>query len=152
MIRDTRKYAHGIKRLWVHMSFKVKYCHEIFKIEKVRNECQNIFEEISSEKNIELKSIGFDENHIHLISDLGHLSEPEVRKIFKGTSGRKLLKKFPWLKRRYFWGSGLWGRQYYCYAIGSDMNQLANYVKKQKFFTAMNDPKQTALEEYYQSK
>lgn len=151
MKRDTVKYAHGLKRIWVHMSFKVKYCHEIFNHKEVREECQKIFEEVAKKHSIKLKSTGFDENHAHLIPDLGNFSEPEVKKIFKGNSGRKLLKKLPWPKKKYFWGSGLWGRQYYCYGIGSDMAVLNEYLRKQKFFIPMHDPSQKTLNSYYQS-
>ena len=149
MKRDTVKYAHGLKRIWVHMSFKVRYCHKIFQHEEIRNECQKIFNGVAKEKDINLKTVGFDANHAHCIADLGNYSEPELKKLFKGTSGRKLLKRFPWLKKKYFWGSGLWGRQYYCYAIGSDMAVLNKYVQRQKFFTAMHDPAQQTLARYY---
>jgi len=149
MKRDTVKYAHGLKRIWVHMSFKAKYCHKIFKHEEVREECREIFEQVAEKCKIDLNLVGFDANHAHLIADLAHHIEPYLKKMFKGTSARKLLKKFPWLKKKYFWGSGIWGRQYYCYSIGSDMKILNKYVKQQKFFTAMHDKNQTSLERYY---
>ena len=149
MKRDTVKYAHGLKRIWVHMSFKVKYCHPIFDIKEVRESCQKIMLEVADTYNIEIKYIGFDNNHLHFIPDLGNYSEPYLKKLFKGTTGRKLLQQFGWLKRKYFWGSGLWGRQYYCYGIGSDMRVLSKYVQKQKFFTAMHCPDQRSLLEYH---
>ena len=149
MTRDTVKYAHGLKRIWVHMSFKVKYCHNIFDFKDVRDACRDIFESVAQNKNFELKSFGFDANHVHCIADLAHFSEPQVRKWLKGTSGRKLLKKFSWLKKKFFWDSGLWGRQYFCYGIGSDMAALQKYVKQQKFFQVMHDPSQETLALYY---
>jgi len=144
MKRDTVKYSHGLRRIWVHMSFKVKYCHEVFEHREIREACMEIFKEVAENYGIEIQSMGFDSNHVHFIPDFGKYSEPEIKKIFKGTSGRKILKKFPWLKKKHFWGSGLWGRQCYTYSIGSDMNSLKNYVRKQKFFTGMvhsNDQK-----------
>lgn len=149
MKRDTKKYAHGLKRIWVHMSFKAKYCHNIFEHKEIREACQEIFEEVTERNNIDLRSVGFDANHAHCIIDLGNYSEPKVKKMLKGTSARKLLKIFPWLKKKYFWGSGLWGRQHYCYAIGSDMAVLNKYVQRQKFFIAMHDPNQQTLARYY---
>ena len=149
MKRDTVKYAHGLSRIWVHISFKAKYCHPIFDFKEIREECQNIIKEISDTKSIEIYTIGFDNNHLHLITDLGKYSEPNLRKLFKGTTGKKLLEKFSWLKQKYFWGSGLWGRQYYCYSIGSDIRVLNKYVQKQKFFTAMHHPDQMTLESFH---
>lgn len=148
MQRDIKKYAHGLKRIWVHMSFKVKYCHNIFVHQEVREACEHIMLEVAEHYNIAIQSIGFDANHLHFIPDLGKYNESHMRKLFKGTTGRRLLQQFPWLKRKYFWGSGLWGRQYYCYSIGSDMRVLQAYVSKQQFFTAMHDPTQTTLLSY----
>lgn len=130
MMRDSKKYAHGISREWVHVSFKAKYCHNIFTYAYVREECKKIFFEVAKNYDIGIKSMGFDKNHVHMVNDLGKYSKPELRKIFKGTSGKRLLKKFPLIKKKYFWGSGLWGRQYYCYSIGSDMRVLNKYVSK----------------------
>lgn len=148
MKQDTVKYAHGWSSVYVHMSFKTKYCHKVFEIKEFREACEFYFQEVSSKYNIPLLSMGFDRDHVHLITDLKKYSEPQARKLFKGTSGHKLLKLFPHIKNKYFWGSGLWGRQYYCYSIGSDMNVLKRYIKKQKFFTIMQDNNQTTLDAY----
>lgn len=146
--RDIRKYAHGLSSIYAHMSFKAKYCHKIFEIEEFREACKDCFSEIAENYNVNMISIGFDSDHIHMICDMGKFSEPYLRKLFKGISGYKLLKQFPEIKKKYFWGSGLWGRQYYCYSIGSDMRVLQKYIKKQKFFTIMQNPEQTTLSAY----
>ena len=148
MQREIQKYAHGLSSIYVHMSFKVKYCHGVFEIKEFRESCETCFMEIAGNYSINLFSIGFDSNHIHLICDMGKYSEPELRKLFKGISGHNLLNQFPEIKQKYFWGSGLWGRQYYCYSIGSDMRILQKYIKKQKFFTIMHNKSQTTLESY----
>ena len=86
------------------MSFKAKYCHEIFNYKEVREECQKIITEVAASNNIDIQYVGFDNNHLHFIPDLGKYSEPNLRKLFKGTTGKKLLERFPWLKKKYFWG------------------------------------------------
>ena len=148
MMRDIKKYAHGLSRIYVHMSFKVKYSHEVFEIKEFMESCEECFKSIAEEHDIDMISLGFDANHTHVISDLGKYSEPKLRKIFKGISGHKLLKQFPEIKRKYFWESGLWGRQYYCYSIGSDMRVLQRYIEKQKFFKIAIDQIQTTLQAY----
>ena len=148
-MRDKiQKYSHGLSSIYAHLSFKIKYSHKVFEIKDFREACEECFQKIASDKKINLQSLGFDSDHIHMICDLGKYSEPQIRKIFKGISGFKLLKQFPEIKKKYFWGSGLWGRQYYCYSIGSDMNSLQNYIKKQKFFTLMQNKEQTTLSAY----
>jgi len=108
---------------------------------------QNIILGAAQELGVDIKSIGFDNNHLHIIPDLEKYSEPELRKTFKGRSGYFLLKKFPWLKQKYFWGSGLWGSQYYCYSIGSDMHVLDRYIAKQRYFIAPDNTRQSSLTE-----
>ncbi|MDP3917461.1 MAG: transposase, partial [Nanoarchaeota archaeon] len=46
---------------------------------------------------------------------------------------KKLFKLFPWLKRRYFWASGLWSPAYYMESVGRDMEFMQGYVMKQKY-------------------
>lgn len=151
MMRDTKKYAHGLSRIWVHMSFKVKYCHEIFIHKEVREECQRIMSDTAKALGLDLRSIGFDKNHAHMINDLGKYSEPELRKILKGRTANFVLNKFPWLKEKYFWGGGFWGRQYYCYSIGSDIRVLNKYISKQRYFYGADNTRQANLDSYHQS-
>ena len=55
----------------------------------------------------------------------------DINKAFKGTSGKKILQEFPEIKRKYFWGSGLWGGQAYGDSVGRDPTIIRNYVKNQ---------------------
>jgi len=148
MENDLVSYNHAQIRIWVHISFKVKFTHEVFDIREFREACQKQMDEIFSTHKIECDRIGFDSNHFHAIVDLARWDITTLVKVIKGTSGKKLLEQFPEIKKKYFWGSGLWGRQYYCYSIGSDMNMIQNYIKKQKFFTIMQDKEQTNLMQY----
>ena len=115
----------------MHVSFKVKYCHKIFKYERVEFICRNIFLRTAKEIGIDIQELGFDKDHVHMIVDIGIKSIPEVAKYLKGRSGYKILKAFPWLKRRYFWGSGMWNPAVYFDSLGNNENRLRNYVKSQ---------------------
>ena len=123
--------------------------NNVLDIKEFREACESYLYEAADTYSINMKAVGFDSNHVHIILDLGKYSEPYVRKILKGITGHKLLQQFPNIKRKYFWESGLWGRQYYCYGIVSDMKVLNKYVQKQKFFTAMHHPEQMTLESFH---
>ena len=69
---------------------------------------REIFRKASEEHRWILREIGFDRNHIYITIDAGTKEPEDVAKALKGTLGRKLLKEFPYLKKKYFWGSGLW--------------------------------------------
>src|SRR3989338_10123378 len=134
MKQDLLKYSHGVGRLYAHIRLKTKYCNKVFEKEpKFREACEKIFYEIADENNLEIGVPGFDDNHMHMIVDVGLTSIPYIKKLFKGTSGRKLFQQFPEIKRKYFWGSGLLARSIYFYGVGRDKKQMEAYVAKQKF-------------------
>ena len=125
-------YSSSIGRLELHISFKVKYCHKVFTIEQIKNRCQEIFFAVAKKYGIVIKELGFDKDHVHLIIQLNpSMSVSQAAKLLKGTSGYKLLKEFPHIKSKYFWGSGLWSPTIYFDSIGQDPEQISNYVRNQ---------------------
>ena len=134
MKTNLKKYGHGLGRLYAHLRFKTKYSHKVFEREpNFREACEKIFYEIAEENNIDIGIPGFDDNHMHMVVDIGLKSIPYIKKLFKGTSGRKLFQQFPAIKQKYFWGSGLWARSVYFFGVGRDKKQMEEYVAKQKF-------------------
>lgn len=124
-----RSSANG--RALFHFMFKVKYCHNIFDDEQVKNRCEVIFREVAQEKGFELGETGFDRNHVHSLIEIGVYSRPQIAKFLKGTSAKKLLKEFPYLKQKYFWGSGMWNPSYWGDAVGEDEQRVTPYIKNQ---------------------
>ena len=140
---DPVRYSSAVGEAWQHAMFKVKYCYAIFDIKEVREECDKLFIEASERYAIPIAGKGFDSNHVHMKVDIGMYSRAEVAKRLKGYVAKKLLDRFPLLKKQYFWGSGLWSRSYYM-GTPKDLNSLDRYLKKQKYF----DPSQTHLDAY----
>ncbi len=129
---EFHRGSSSITRIELHVSYKVKYCHTIFDIADVKARCQEIFFEVAARHTITIIEIGFDGDHVHMDVLLTHTHRVcDVNKWFKDTSGRKLLTEFPELKKKYFWGSGLWGAQAYADSVGRDPTQIRNYVKQQ---------------------
>ena len=125
------RYSSANGEIWAMATFKVKYCHKIFNFSQVRKICEALLEQAMQEHEIEYEKIGFDDNHVHILLELGIKSKPMIAKLLKGYSGRKLLKIFPWLKRKYFWNSGLWSPAYDIRA--HDKGSLSRYIDKQKY-------------------
>ncbi|HIG96979.1 MAG TPA: IS200/IS605 family transposase [Candidatus Aenigmarchaeota archaeon] len=122
----------SVYRLEFHVSYKVKYCHEVFDIPEVKARCQKIFYEVAALHGITIIEIGFDGDHVHMDIRMTRSHNPcDVDKWFKGNSGRKLLAEFPQVKKRYFWGSGFWGGQAYWDSVGREPEVIRNYVKNQ---------------------
>lgn len=115
-----------------HLMFKIKYCHPIFDIKDVREETERLFHEAFERYQMRCFGLGFDNNHVHGAVDLCMHSRPSAAKCIKGYVAKKLFQKFPWLKQRYFWKSGLWNPSYYL-DTAKNLKNLLNYIKKQKY-------------------
>ena len=131
----TIKGSSSITRLEFHISFKVKYCHRVFDIPEIKRRCEQIFYSVSQKYKFLIKEIGFDGDHVHMII-LTKITQSldQVSKWLKGTSGYKILKEFPIIKKTYFWGSGLWSPVIYADAVGAsgqNPERLHSYVKNQ---------------------
>jgi putative transposase len=128
-IRGSSSYV----RIKLHVTFKVKYCHKVFGLFNLKEECRDLFYEIAKGQGVVIEEIGFDEDHVHMVWAIRvthHLDE--LAKAFKGTTGRKLLDRHPFIKKRYFWGSGLWSGVIFADSIGRNYEDMCRYVKNQK--------------------
>ena len=129
---EIRHHSSSVGRNTLHLCFKAKYCHKIFEDNQVEKRCAEIFEEAARDHMWILREIGFDTDHVHIIIEAGTNGPMDVAKALKGRSGRKLLKEFPYLKRKYFWGSGLWSPAYYFDKIGErTITEMERYVQNQ---------------------
>ncbi len=133
---NPTRYSSAVCEAWIHFSFKVKYCHNIFDDFGVRNATKALLLKACRKYSIPHKEIGFDSNHVHGIIDLNNYNRPKA----------KLFKLFPWIKKKYFWGSGLWNPTYFIGGVGKDIKFMQNYVLKQKY--AKKDVTQMKLVAY----
>ncbi len=89
--------------------------------------------EAAADAGIEILLVGFDRNHVHM--DIRwvriSLSVDAISKKLKGTTARKLLQEFPGIKKKYFWGSGLWSPTIYADSMGREPEQLRAYIANQ---------------------
>ena len=150
VVCDLSSFSSAVGRAELHVCFKVKYCHEVFaEVSGVQERCEEIFREVADRYGFRLHEVGFDRNHVHLSLDLGvRYSVADVAKLLKGTSGYKLLCEFPEMKRRYFWGSGLWGPQVYFDSTGRDAGDMRAYVQNQAGNRKKTPKRQTTISRY----
>ena len=116
----------------VHLMFKVKYCHKIFDDKRVEKRCAEVFQEAASEYGMQVDCIGFDRDHLHAIVNIGLLAVWQAVKLLKGRTAKFLLREFAYLKKKYFWNSGLWNPSYWADSVGAaSYDTIQNYVKNQ---------------------
>lgn len=130
---DFVRGSSSIFRMEAHMSFKTKYCHNVFDIVEFKERCTELMLQAADVIGAEITEIGYDRNHVHM--DIRWmritLSVDLIAKALKGTSGRKLLEEFPGIKKRFFWGSGLWSPVIYGDSLGREPMQIRSYIRNQ---------------------
>ena len=129
---EIRHHSSSIGRNVLHLSFKTKYCHNIFNFPDVQRRCEEIFREVSEKHRWVLREIGFDQDHVHITIDAGTDGPKNIAKALKGTSGKKILNEFPHIKKRYFWGSGFWSPTIYFDSLGErTITDMDTYTRNQ---------------------
>jgi putative transposase len=130
---DFVRGSSSLFRLEAHMSFKIKYCHNVFDVVEFKDRCTELLLEAAASIGVEITELGYDRDHVHLDVRWMRitLSVDQIAKELKGTTGRKLLREFPGVKRRLFWGSGLWSPVIYGDSMGREPAQLREYIRDQ---------------------
>jgi len=130
---DFVRGSSSIFRIEAHLSFKTKYCHNVFDIMEFKERCEELLLLAAADIGVEITELGFDRNHVHfdVLWKRITLSVDQISKKLKGTTGRKLLKEFPSIKRRFFWGSGLWSPVIYGDSLGREPEQIRDYIRNQ---------------------
>lgn len=133
MSRDLVSYSSSLGKSRHHISFIPKYRHKIFGYERIKSVCEHSFYETAEKYGFNIRELGFDIDHLHLIIDIPpRYSVSQVVKLLKGISSRKLFKTFPWLRRKFFWRGKLWSPAYYFDSVGDVQSEvIENYVRQQ---------------------
>ena len=118
----------------IHVCWKVKYCHKIFNFPRIKSFCEHVLRKVAMKWKIEIKEIGFGEEHVHLLLSLNPaMSIAKAMNLLKGTSAFYMFRAFPWLKKRLFWGGHLWNPSYYFDSVGDNSyDRLEHYVRNQQ--------------------
>ncbi|MFH1916125.1 MAG: transposase [Nanoarchaeota archaeon] len=125
------RYSSAVGEVWIMLTLKVKYCHNVFDIRAVREYTDAVLTEALDYYEIRWEKKSFDSNHVHINLDMGIKSKPEIAKMLKGFTAPKIFKEFPWLRSRLFRKRGFWnsatdGRT-------GDMHFYDRYLDGQKY-------------------
>jgi putative transposase len=72
-------------------------------------------------------------DHVHLICmNPPKLSVSDYAGIVKGRTAIRLLKRFPDLRKRRYWGNHFWTKGYCVDTVGLDEDKIRQYVKYQE--------------------
>ena len=114
-----------------HIVWTPKYRYKILKgpLQDEVSNCINIF---AGQNNCIVDELNIQADHVHLIIEVPpKLSISNLMGILKGRTAIRVFKKFPYLKKKPYWGNHFWAPGYCVDTIGLNEEMIRKYVKYQ---------------------
>jgi len=125
------KLSQSIWHCKYHIVWTPKYRYKIL-TGPLRDEvyiCINIF---AGQNNCIVDELNICDDHVHLIIGVPpKLSISDLMGILKGRTAIRVFKKFPYLKKKPYWGNHFWAGGYCVDTVGLDEEMIRKYVKYQ---------------------
>lgn len=124
---------HAKFSLGYHIVWCPKYRHSVLE-GAVEVELKQILSETCAAYGWSLESIEVMPDHVHIFVEADPQTAPvNIAKTLKSISAVHLFNRFPRLKQRRFWGSGLWSRGTYYGSVGHiSEDTVRKYIESQK--------------------
>ena len=122
-----------VHELGIHLVFCTKYRKKIFTgIYEV--ELRHILAQTCAEYGWKIEALEIMSDHVHLFIQIGPEDRAtDISRTLKSISAAVIFVKFPDLKGRKFWGSGLWSRGTYYGSVGNvNEETIRDYIERQK--------------------
>ena len=124
---------HAKFSLGYHIVWCPKYRHQILK-DAIEVELKQVLAETCAHYEWMLVSLEIMPDHVHIFVQTNPQIAPiEIAKTLKSISAVYLFNRFPKLKSRKFWGSGLWSKGTYYASVGHITEEsVRKYIETQK--------------------
>ena len=84
-------------------------------------------------KKVDGMELNLQEDHLHLVVSVPpKVSISQLLGILKGKTAIKLLKSYPGMRKKPYWGNHFWSRGYCVNTIGLEEEKIRRYVKYQE--------------------
>ena len=125
--------CHKVYILKYHLMLVTKYRKDLFFDEEYVTYIKTILQEIEKRYFISPETIGFDEDHVHMLVQAAPKYAPSrIIQIIKSITAREMFKRFEEIKEE-LWGGEFWSDGGYVATVGEGTNAdiIRNYIKKQ---------------------
>ena len=114
-----------------HIIWTPKYRYKLCK-GPIKDEVFNCINVFAGQNNCIVDELNIQDDHIHIIIGVPpKLSTLNLMGILKGRTAIRVFKKFPYLKKKPYWGNHFWSPGYCVDTIGLDEEMIRKYVKYQ---------------------
>jgi putative transposase len=127
-IKHGRGYVYAIE---YHIVWCVKYRHSVLD-GSIAEYLKQLLVETAIQYGFRIETIEVVSDHVHiLVSASPQHTIPNIIKVLKGVSARKLFLKFPELKNK-LWGGHLWNPSYFIATVSENTEQqIKEYIENQ---------------------
>jgi len=127
-----QKNTHHVYRLMYHFVWIPKYRHKVF-CEPYGEALKGIIEKIGYDYNIDIVELEIPVDHLHMVvRGEPKMAPSDVMQVIKSISAREFFRRYPEIKKRYFWGGKLWTQSYFVETIGNANEEVIRaYVQGQ---------------------
>ncbi len=127
---ELQKDTHHVYRLMYHFVWIPKYRHKVFS-EPYGEVLKRIIEKTGYDYNIDIVELEIPVDHLHMVvCGEPKMSPSDVMQIIKSISAREFFRRYPEIKKRYFWGGKLWTQSYFVETIGNANEEVIRaYVR-----------------------
>ena len=126
-------YGRGyVYSLQYHIVWCTKYRRNVLK-DGIDEDCKTLLKDLAEEYHFSILAMEVMPDHIHLLVDVRpQFYIPDMLRILKGGTARKLFEMHPQIKQQ-LWGGHLWNPSY-CVVTVSDRSckQVEEYIENQK--------------------
>jgi len=130
---ETFSKNHATYSLGYHIIFCPKFRYQVLK-GAIEVELRRILVEVCKVYEWRVSSLEIMPDHVHIFVQAHPSTSPmEIAKTLKSISAVRLFSRFPELKKRRFWGTGLWSRGTYYASVGNlSAYAVQHYIDTQK--------------------
>ena len=128
------QYAcHKVYVIKYHLVFVVKYRKDLFLNTEYINHIKTILNEIEKRYFLTAETIGFDEDHMHLLLRAAPKYSPSnVIQIIKSITAKQMFKQFPEIRKE-LWNGEFWSDGGFIGTVGEGVNAdiIRKYIRNQ---------------------
>jgi len=127
-----RKLTHTVYKCEYHIAWTPKYRYRVLEGE-ISSTLQRDMYGLSSHKDVLIEELNIQKDHVHILCSVPpKVSISNYMGYLKGKTAIKILRSYPKLRKRTYWGNHFWSRGYFVNTVGLDEDLIRRYIKYQE--------------------
>ena len=127
-----RKLTHTVYKCEYHIVWTPKYRYRVLQGD-LSSLLQRDIYGLSSHKDVLIEELNIQDDHIHMLCSIPpKVSLSNYLGYLKGKTAIKILRNYPNLRKKTYWGNHFWSRGYFVSTVGLDEDLIRRYIQYQE--------------------